>query len=60
VQGLVHLGVLEYSEALLKRLREDPHLPSGDRLEVEIRTASIWGVEVRCNTYPLFLATLCY
>jgi len=45
-QALVHLGVLQYSETLLKRLKEDPHIPSGDPLEVEIRAASVWGVEL--------------
>eukprot|EP01102_Stenamoeba_stenopodia_P003587 TRINITY_DN13772_c0_g1_i1.p1 TRINITY_DN13772_c0_g1~~TRINITY_DN13772_c0_g1_i1.p1 ORF type:complete len:343 (+),score=60.01 TRINITY_DN13772_c0_g1_i1:28-1029(+) len=49
-QALRFFGLLEYSSELEKRLTEDPYLPSGDPLEVEIRGCSIWSVELlkRC------------
>lgn len=47
---MVHLGVLEYSQKLLSKLRStDPHLASGHPMEVEIRGNSIWGVELVCQ-----------
>ncbi|KAI9182956.1 hypothetical protein H9P43_003872 [Blastocladiella emersonii ATCC 22665] len=46
-QALVHLGLLEYSPALLARLQDPAHrLASGDPVEVEIRAGSVWAVEV--------------
>lgn len=45
-QGLVYMGVLKYSEDLMKVLEAGQIVESGDRLEVEIRGCSIWGVEV--------------
>jgi len=45
-QGLVHLGVLCYSDDLMQLLRKNSHLESGSRLEAEIRGASIWAVEL--------------
>lgn len=44
-QALVYLGVLRYSDSLMRTLKEGLLLPSGDRREVEIRGCSIWGVE---------------
>lgn len=49
-QALVYLGVLEYSDALLQRLRTDPNIPSQDRIEIEIRGCSIWAVEVHSKS----------
>lgn len=40
------MGVLKYSDELMKVLEEGKIIESGDRLEVEIRGCSIWGVEV--------------
>ncbi|KAJ9079940.1 hypothetical protein DSO57_1030365 [Entomophthora muscae] len=49
-QALVYLGVLEYSQELLSKLKSpDPHLASGDPMEVEIRGNSIWAVELICQ-----------
>ncbi len=45
-QILVHLGMLEYSAELLQQIRSDPHLAPGSELEMEIRGASIWAVEL--------------
>ncbi|KAL7390887.1 hypothetical protein ABVT39_000868 [Epinephelus coioides] len=45
-QGLVYLGALRYSEALMQALRNGELLSSGDRWEVEIRGCSIWSVEL--------------
>ncbi|ORX88879.1 hypothetical protein K493DRAFT_319152 [Basidiobolus meristosporus CBS 931.73] len=44
-QALVHFNALEYSSDLLALLRSNTIIPSGDRLEVEIRGCSIWAVE---------------
>jgi len=45
-QALYHLGCLEYSEELTKKLKEHVPLPSGCNEEVEIRGNSIWAVEL--------------
>ncbi|KNE61920.1 hypothetical protein AMAG_07189 [Allomyces macrogynus ATCC 38327] len=45
-QGLVHLGLLEYSPALLAELCAGDMIPPGSATEVEIRAASIWAVEL--------------
>ncbi|KJE92058.1 hypothetical protein CAOG_03086 [Capsaspora owczarzaki ATCC 30864] len=45
-QALVHLGALEYSPALLERLKRHELMLSGDPDEVEIRGCSIWVVEL--------------
>lgn len=46
-QGLLYLGVLEYSRELLNSLRVGQHLEAGGEWEAEIRGCSIWAVEVR-------------
>lgn len=48
-QALAYFGVIEYSEALLNRLKEDPFLEKGSELELEIRANSIWSVELVMN-----------
>ncbi|NXL90077.1 QSPP protein, partial [Alectura lathami] len=48
-QVLVHLGAMNYSENLMKKLREGTVLQSGDREEVEIRGCSIWCCELICR-----------
>lgn len=46
-QVLNYFGVLTYSDALMKRLRDETRLfTPGERLEVEIRGCSIWAVEL--------------
>ncbi|CAO3670091.1 unnamed protein product [Umbelopsis vinacea] len=45
-QALYHLGCLEYSKELTKKLREHQPLASGCNEEVEIRGNSIWAVEL--------------
>lgn len=45
-QVLVELGILRYDEALETRIREGRPLPHGSEEEVEIRAASVWGVEL--------------
>jgi hypothetical protein len=42
---LAYLDVLKYSDSLVETLKEKI-IHSGDRIEVEIRGASIWAVEV--------------
>ncbi|XP_063846987.1 queuosine 5'-phosphate N-glycosylase/hydrolase-like isoform X2 [Scylla paramamosain] len=44
-QSLAYLGALEYSDALLQRLKEQYVFSSGDREEVEIRGCSIEATE---------------
>lgn len=44
-QGLVYLGALRYSDALMETLKNGELLSSGERREVEIRGCSIWCVE---------------
>ncbi|MFP5502716.1 MAG: queuosine 5'-phosphate N-glycosylase/hydrolase [Candidatus Sericytochromatia bacterium] len=44
-QVLVKLGVMRYEAALEARIRQGRPLPAGSEEEVEIRAASIWGVE---------------
>eukprot|EP00127_Corallochytrium_limacisporum_P007377 Clim_evm14s249 gene=Clim_evmTU14s249 len=44
-QCLAALGVIEYGEELLDRLKRRSPLPSGSELEMEIRCASIFAVE---------------
>lgn len=44
-QMLRQLGVLHYSEDLSETLRRLDLIPPGDPREVEIRAATIWGVE---------------
>jgi len=44
-QALLHLGVLEYSEELMAKLKRGELIPPGDRLEMEIRGNSIWSIE---------------
>ena len=45
-QVLQHLGMLRYSDGLLETLRRGEMLPPGSSLEVQIRGASIWAVEL--------------
>jgi hypothetical protein len=45
-QALAYFGVLEYSEDLTRRMKANEVLENGSRLEVEIRAASIWAVEL--------------
>lgn len=48
-QALIHLGVISYSETLMKRLQmpfPECVIQSGDLMEVEIRANSIWAVEL--------------
>ena len=53
-QALLHLGLLEYSDALRARLAspEAQTLPAGDPCEVEIRAGSIWAVERLRRAWP--------
>ncbi|XP_055854175.1 queuosine salvage protein [Episyrphus balteatus] len=44
-QVLVHFGALEYTDELMEVLKKDTILENGDRMEVEIRGASINIVE---------------
>ncbi|KAK9703574.1 hypothetical protein K7432_010657 [Basidiobolus ranarum] len=44
-QALVYFNALEYSDHLLSLLNNQTPLPSGGRLEIEIRGCSIWAVE---------------
>ena len=44
-QSLLHLGVLEYSEELMEKLKRGDEIPPGHHLEMEIRGNSIWAVE---------------
>ena len=44
-QALLHLGVLQYSQGLMKKLKQGDVIQPGHRLEVEIRGNSIWAVE---------------
>ncbi|ORX56782.1 hypothetical protein DM01DRAFT_1303086 [Hesseltinella vesiculosa] len=45
-QALYHLGLLDYSPSLKKKLQHCQNLPSGCQEEVEIRGNSIWAVEL--------------
>ncbi|XP_069589708.1 queuosine 5'-phosphate N-glycosylase/hydrolase-like isoform X2 [Ranitomeya imitator] len=45
-QSLLHFGVLRYSEALVKKLKEGWLFKNGDREEMEIRGCSIQAVEL--------------
>ena len=45
-QCLLFLGILEYSQELLKTLEARTHLEAGGEREVEIRGCSIWAIEV--------------
>ena len=45
-QSLAYFGVIQYSDALIERLKADPHLEKGSELEIEIRGNSIWSVEL--------------
>ncbi|KAI8977504.1 hypothetical protein BDF20DRAFT_875247 [Mycotypha africana] len=45
-QALYQLGLLEYSDELLKKLHNRDYFPSGCEQEVEIRGNSIWAVEL--------------
>lgn len=44
-QVLHHLGILRYAPELIERLRRHELLAAGSPEEVEIRAATIWGVE---------------
>jgi hypothetical protein len=44
-QVLQHLGILVYDDELADLLRRRIEIPAGTPLEVEIRAATIWGVE---------------
>ncbi|XP_028658255.1 queuosine salvage protein isoform X2 [Erpetoichthys calabaricus] len=44
-QALVYFGALQYSDKLMKTLKEGAILPPGDHRELEIRGCSIWCVE---------------
>ena len=45
-QVLFKLGILRYDPALEARIRQGQPLPPGSEEEVEIRAASVWGVEL--------------
>ncbi|XP_068714698.1 queuosine 5'-phosphate N-glycosylase/hydrolase-like [Montipora foliosa] len=45
-QSLLHLSVLKYTNKLMEKLKRGEIIPPGDRLELEIRGNSIWGVEL--------------
>ena len=45
-QSLLHLSVLKYTNKLMEKLKRGEIIPSGDRLELEIRGNSIWGIEL--------------
>ncbi|CAG8453188.1 7738_t:CDS:1 [Acaulospora colombiana] len=45
-QALHYLGAISYSDSLLRTLESFTLLPSGSRLENEIRGCSIWAVEL--------------
>ncbi len=49
-QCLLYLGVLEYSDELMGKLRRWEHLEPGSPDEVEIRGCSVWAVEVKRNS----------
>ena len=44
-QVLRHLGILVYTPRLIERLAAREEIPAGSPEEVEIRAATIWGVE---------------
>ena len=44
-QSLLHLKILKYTDGLMEMLKRGDKIPSGDRLELEIRGNSIWAVE---------------
>lgn len=44
-QILNHFGILEYSPALTKKIRNLALIESGSKEEIEIRAATIWAVE---------------
>lgn len=48
-QVLVHLGTMQYSKDLMKKLQEGVMFQYGDRQEMEIRGCSIWCVELICD-----------
>ncbi|KAG8193288.1 hypothetical protein JTE90_003775 [Oedothorax gibbosus] len=45
-QALVYLEAMEYSDELLKTLKEDKLIDNGGRFEVEIRGCTIWTTEL--------------
>jgi len=45
-QSLLHLGIMKYSDKLMRKLKRGDMIPPGDRLELEIRGNSIWAVEL--------------
>jgi hypothetical protein len=45
-------GLFIYSEKLKKTLREKKEMKRGDQMEMEIRSASIWAVEVYSKFKP--------
>eukprot|EP01116_Phalansterium_solitarium_P024396 TRINITY_DN8937_c0_g1_i1.p1 TRINITY_DN8937_c0_g1~~TRINITY_DN8937_c0_g1_i1.p1 ORF type:complete len:336 (+),score=93.01 TRINITY_DN8937_c0_g1_i1:95-1102(+) len=45
-QTLVYMGVLQYSDELMRALQSKENIEHGDRREIEIRGASIWAVEL--------------
>jgi hypothetical protein len=55
-QMLRHFGVLHYSEDLAERVDRMIQLPRGCREEVEIRAATIWGVELIRQRLKTFTA----
>ncbi|KFQ67803.1 UPF0553 protein C9orf64, partial [Phaethon lepturus] len=48
-QVLVHLKAMNYSEELMRKLREGTIFQSGDKEEVEIRGCSIWCCALICK-----------
>lgn len=44
-QVLRHLGILRYTDALSQTIQERRLIPPGSQPEVEIRAATIWGIE---------------
>lgn len=45
-QALYHFGALSYSEELMKYLKAEKMMQTGDRYEIEIRGCSIWATEM--------------
>lgn len=48
-QILRHFGIITYARELTEKVDSGTQLPQGSREEVEIRSATIWGVELLCQ-----------
>ncbi len=44
-QFLLNAGILNYSEKLLKKIKEKTLIKAGSKEEIEIRSSTIWAVE---------------